>query len=544
MRDGSLFLLIPLAGLVFGARRLLRYLRFFQQEEYNDTRFLEWVREKRAFDTRGSIIAAIAGLGSFVLGAVLPSAGTALGLAGCAGLVWLGLWEEDPRRTGKLRLNMTERAVRIYRTAGGLYVGATILWTIAASLLPPHLAAVWCWLGQAALARSVPFLLVAANKILAPGEQALQQRFLDEAKRRYSDIRPFTVGITGSFGKTSTKAILGQILETSLGPTFWPPKGINTIMGITRDVRERLFHGYRYGVIEMGAYGIGSIQRACDAFPPDAAIVTAVGIMHLDRFGSAENVYTAKSELPRNVPDDGILVVNGDNAGSRRMADDHRKRVTLIYGLDPSLGPLDCRASNIETVEGTTRFTIHWDGKEYPVVSPSIGNAAVSNTLAAFTMAVALGARPEVVIAAIASIEPVDNRLVRKKSGNVVFLQDAYNSNPLGFITALDALKSERAERRILVTPGMIELGEQQDAENARVAEHAAKIADLAIVVGSTNRAAIVRGLTAGGMAPDAILTFDDRSAAFKHLSSIQRDGDAVLVENDLPDLYEVDSRF
>ena len=542
--DSRLYLLIPVAGAIFAARRLFRYLRFFQQEEYNDTRFLAWVREKKAFDTRGSMIAAVSGFGGFVLGALSPVLTTVTTIAGCLALVGLGYWEEDPRRSGKLRLNMTERATRIYRAAGGLYLGCLLVWTIASTLLPLHAAFLFSWVGQAVLARAMPFLLIAANRILAPGEQALQQRFLDEAKLRFARVRPFTVGVTGSYGKTSTKAVLGQVLESSLGPTFWPPKGINTIMGNTRDIRDRLQRGYKYAVMEMGAYGIGSIRRSCEAFPPDAAIVTAVDIMHLERFGSAGNVYSAKSELPQSVPADGILVVNGDNAGSRKMAEEFRKATTLIYGLDPSLGHLDCTATGIESADGVTKFVIHWKGAEYRAKAPTIGRAAVSNMLAAFSMAAALGGRPEVIVAALASIDPVENRLVRKKTGGVIFLQDAYNSNPLGFATALEALEMERGERKILMTPGMIELGDQQADENRKIGERAAKAVNLALIVGPTNRAALIEGLKAGGLAAENIKTFEDRTQAFAFLSSEQKDGDVVLIENDLPDLYEIDERF
>lgn len=542
--DSRLYLLVPVAGAVFAARRLLRYLRFFQQEEYNDSRFLAWVREKKAFDTRGSMVATVAGFGGFVLGALSPVLTTVMTVAGCAALAFLGYWEEDPRRTGKLRLNMTERATRIYRAAGGLYLGCVLVWTIVSTLLPLHAAFLFSWVGVAVLARALPFMLIAANRILAPGEQALQQRFLDEARVRFAAVRPYTIGITGSYGKTSTKAILGQVLESALGPTFWPPKGINTIMGNTRDIRERLQRGYRYAVMEMGAYGIGSIRRACEAFPPDAAIVTAVDIMHLERFGSAGNVYTAKSELPQAVPADGILVVNGDNEGSRRMAQEIRKAQTIIYGLEPSLGPLDCHATDIESSDGVTKFVINWKGSRYQAKAPVIGRAAVSNMLAAFSMAAALGGRPEVIIAALASIDPVENRLVRKKTGGVVFLQDAYNSNPLGFVTALEALELERGERKILMTPGMIELGDQQAEENRKVGERAAKSVHLALIVGPTNRAALVEGLKAGGLPAESIKTFEDRTQAFAFLASEQKEGDVVLIENDLPDLYEIDERF
>lgn len=537
-------LIVPIAGILFAARRLLRYLRFFQQEEYNNARFAVWLKEKNAYDTKAFRLCAAAAAVCFIAGliseALLLWATAIFGVA----LVALGLSEEDPRRSGKLRLNMTERATRIYRVALELSALLSLVSLLIAIAFPKLMLIPLLWGAQLLLARFAPEFLVAANRLLAPGEQQIQDAFLDAARKKFRASRPYTVGITGSYGKTSTKSILGQVLETSLGPTFWPPKGINTIMGITRDIRERLVPGYPYAVLEIGAYGIGSIERVCRSFPIDAAIVTAVGIMHLDRFGSAENIYTAKSELARAVPEKGILVCNGDNAGSRRMAEQYKRQTTLLYGLDTSLGGLDCWAEDIKTVAEGSEFTVHYGGKRYPVRTPLVGTAAVSNILASFTMAMALGADPLTVVAALANLEPVENRLERTKAGGATYLRDAYNSNPVGFQTALDVLGAHPGTRKILMTPGMIELGPEQHTENRRLAESAAKVCDLALIVGETNRAALVDGLKSGGMAPEKIKTFAGREAALQELKALQSDGDVILIENDLPDLYEVDARF
>ena len=537
-------LLVPIAGILFAARRLLRYLRFFQQEEYNNERFMLWLHEKQAFDTKALRICGIAAAVTF-LAALFGETVLLWATAGFSvALVFLGLREEDPRRSGKLRLNMTERATRIYRVALEIALIGSLLSLLLAMMFPVLLMQPLLWGAQIVLARISPNLLVVANRLLAPGEQQIQDAFLDAARKKFRQSRPFTVGITGSYGKTSTKSILGQVLETSLGPTFWPPKGINTIMGITREVRERLVPGFPYAVIEIGAYGIGSIERVCRSFPIDAAIVTAVGIMHLDRFGSPENIYTAKSELARAVPEDGILVCNGDNVGARRMADQYRRKTTLLYGMDPSQGALDCWAEDVRTVAEGSEFTIHFKGQSFKVRTPLVGTAAVSNILAAFTMATALGADPATVVAVLANLEQVENRLERTKAGGATYLRDAYNSNPVGFQTALDVLGAHPGSRKILMTPGMVELGPQQATENRRLAESAARVCDIALVVGETNRAALVEGLKDGGMAPEKILTFPGREGALQELKALQSDGDVILLENDLPDLYEVDARF
>jgi UDP-N-acetylmuramoyl-tripeptide--D-alanyl-D-alanine ligase len=273
-------------------------------------------------------------------------------------------------------------------------------------------------------------------------------------------------------------------------------------------------------------------------------LVTAVGIMHLERFGSEENIYRAKSEIAEALPADGILVCNGDSPGARRMARQHDRSTTLLYGLDLSAGHLDCFASDLSFDESGSAFTIHWNGATFAARTPLLGRPAVSNILGAFTLACALGADPEYAVACMASMQPVDNRLVLDRSAGVSFLRDAYNSNPTGFAAALEVLGTVKATRRILITPGMIELGTKQAEENRRLASLAAGVCDLVIIVGETNREALQAGLADAAYDQGAVRLAPTRDEAFQLLGEIQRPGDLILIENDLPDLHEAKARF
>jgi UDP-N-acetylmuramoyl-tripeptide--D-alanyl-D-alanine ligase len=383
-----------------------------------------------------------------------------------------------------------------------------------------------------------------ATKILSPAEKRLQQYYYNDARRILAEVNPFVIGITGSYGKTGAKAALGDLLTQTLGSTFWPKKSINTVMGITRTIRETMRPHHKFAVIEMGAYNIGSIKRLCDFTPPRAALVTAVGIMHLERFGSPENVYKAKSEIAQALPEDGILVCNGDSPNARRMAETHKRATTLLYGFDLTKGPLDCFATDITYDEHGTSFVVHYKGQQYPGRTPLLGRPALSNALGAFTMACALGAEPAFAVACMGNLPPVDNRLVLDKGASVSYLRDAYNSNPTGFEAALDVLKNLSATRRILITPGMIELGDQQYEENKRLARMAASVCDLVYVVGTTNREAILAGLTEADFPRTKTIIADTRDEAFKLLGEQSAGGDLVLIENDLGDLHEGKVRF
>jgi UDP-N-acetylmuramoyl-tripeptide--D-alanyl-D-alanine ligase len=296
----------------------------------------------------------------------------------------------------------------------------------------------------------------------------------------------------------------------------------------------------------MGAYQMGSISKLCRLTPPDAGLVTAVGVMHLERFGGAENIYKAKCELPQALPAEGLLVCNGDNPGARQMATDYPKARTLLYGLEPNLGHLDCWMSEIvATMQGTT-FNLHWQEQVYPGFTKLLGVPMLSNLVGAFAMCCALGKSPEYVMAAIRSIEPANNRLNLRKNGDGFILDDSYNSNPIGFVSALEVLGTLAGGRKILMTPGMVELGEIQAAENRQAALKAAEICDLVIIVGDTNRAALLSGLQDGGLPAAQILEFDNRDLALAHLmdDKFKQPGDLILIENDLPDLYEAEAKF
>ncbi len=537
------FLIIATALVLFYVRRALRYLQFFQQEEYNSGRFVNWWLEKRAFDTRGSLLALGAGAACLVVASDLPTT-LLFSLVGGLGLIVVAWREDDPRKVGKIKLNMTDRLTAIYRLSIGLY--ALVVFGILGVVTALGLgAAPILWLLSLTLIQSTPFWIMLANALLWPQESQKQQAFINEAKEILADYNPYVIGITGSYGKTSTKAILGSLLE-AIEPTFWTPGSINTELGITRQIREQLKTQQRLAIIEMGAYQIGSIAKLCRLTPPAAGLVTAVGVMHLERFGGADNIYKAKCELPQALPPDGLLVCNGDNPGARQMASEHAKATTILYGLEPELGHLDCWMSDIVATMAGTTFNLHWQDQVYPGFTKLLGVPMLSNLVGAFAMTCALGKDPNYVIAAIRSIEPANNRLNLRKNGDGFILDDSYNSNPIGFASALEVLQTLAGGRKILMTPGMVELGDIQAAENRQVALKAAEVCDLVVLVGDTNKSALLEGLAAGGLAKNQILEFDNRDKALAHLMSadFKQPQDLILIENDLPDLYEAEVKF
>ena len=522
-------------------RRSLRYLRYFQQEEYDGRRFTAWHLRHRAFDTRLSLIAlaAVAAFLAWPSPEALPH--PAWWFASGLFLLWPNL-EADPRSTGKLTLKMTARVRRIHLASSSLTLAGSALAALVAHELHRRGIAdpgVAFWSLALLLAQASPFSLVLGNALLAPYERRLQRGFIQQARARLELIRPLVVGITGSYGKTSTKTILASFLQT-LGPTFWPPRSINTEMGIAREIRERLSDAHRFAIIEMGAYRKGSIARLCSLTPPNAAIVTCVGVMHLERFGSPQAILEAKSELAQALPPQGILVCNGDDPGARRIATDHPRAVTLLYGYDAA--GLDARITDLTCSAQGSRFNLHWRGETHEALTPLLGRPMISNLLAAFTLAAHLGAKPQALLAEARLLQPAEHRLEPKPRGaGITLLDDSYNSNPAGFAAALEVLALFPAKRRWLVTPGMVELGELQAPENQRLAQTAGGLCDEVILLGDTNRAALEAGL-AGSKARTRWVPHRDQANAL--LDAEAAPGDVILWENDLPDVYEDCPRF
>jgi UDP-N-acetylmuramoyl-tripeptide--D-alanyl-D-alanine ligase len=552
--------LISIASMFFFMRRGLRYMQFLQQEGYEENRFLQWLLKHRAFDKRGSLVASTGLILTALFSISLPQMVITSAIVSAV-LFYRGLREENPRTSGKVLLKLTERANRIFNTAQSCYGLLLLVLSSLEFLLFKRYAVPASWLTQLILIQLQPLILVLAKRLLDPQEKAVQSNFANEARSIIARVNPITIGITGSYGKTSTKVMLAEILN-SVAPTFSTPGSINSYMGMTREIRERMKDFHRFAVIEIGAHYTGSIKRMCSLTPPSAAIITAVGEMHLERFGSLENLYKAKSELAQAVSADGILVCNGDYEKCRQMAKENPKRITLLYGLDQSKGNLDAYMYDIKASEKGSSFKIKFNDQVYDGFSKVLGKPLLSNALAAFTMTLALGCAPEVALAAIRNVKTEKNRLepVRttigslgnlsngnqtKANASILRLNDAFNSNPVGFAAALEVMSQLPTGRKILVTPGMIELADRQEQENKNVAKQAASICDMVIVVGETNRSSIIAGLKEGGMPESKYKTKSSMKEALQYLASdFCQEGDVVLIENDLPDVYESIPKF
>ncbi len=530
--------LVLAAFALFARKRLLTYLHVYQQEEYDGRRFLAWMARTAGFDRRATIALALIGFAAPVLagplGALTPWVVAALA---AGALLAVAAVERDPRRAAKKKLALTARARRILWAAS---VPAGLAGLAVAVAGATQGAPVWLWLLPV---QALPLCLVLGNLALMPAERRVQRRYWIEAHDKLTRLAPTVIGITGSFGKTSVKHILGHVLET-VAPTLITPGSVNTPMGIARVVRESLGPQHRFFVCEMGAYGPGSIARLCRLAPPDAAVITAIGMAHYERFKTLETVARAKFELAEaTIARGGSVVVPAalaeiGPAGEAMAADPASFLVCGAPDAEPAPGLVIRQAE--ETPDGVVADVV-WQGTDYRLAAPLYGAHHATNMALAFAAACTLGVKPADAQRALRSVPQIAHRLEVKRQGDgSLLIDDAYNSNPVGFAAALETLarlKQREGGRAIVVTPGMVELGTAHDSEHERIGRRIAEMADVLVAVAPQRVESLIAGYEReGGGEAVRCPTFAD---AQSWLAANRGRGDVVLLENDLPDLYE-----
>lgn len=511
---------------------LHRDLMMLQQNSYRNLRYRKWL--KTSSDTTsvwrlGALAILLMSLTGFGLDII------ALPLMGLFSVIHAGVLAT---KKYKLPLVWTKRAIRLFSVS--LILTAIIC--IAAVLLfgmygiretfgVVSIALMGCYCAS-------HIILMSANILLIPVEKSINRHYYNDAASRLASMPGLKIiGVTGSYGKTSTKHYLHRILSEQFD-TLMTPGNFNTTLGVVRTIREHLKPYNEVFIVEMGAKEVGDIKEICDLVHPQAGIVTAVGPQHLESFKSIENVQRTKFELVDSLPADGFAVVNNDFDLIASKQVDHVR--CLRYAVN-SVDNANLTAKDITYNASGTDFTVVADdGWELKLHARLVGECNISNLLAAVAVARYLGVSDEKIRYAVGEISQVEHRLnIKRAPGGVVMIDDAYNSNPVGSAMALDVLSSMNTGRRIVVTPGMVELGDRTYELNRALGEKIAESADIAIIVCKYNRDAIVEGVKRKGMDAGMIYTVDTFDDAQKMLAGILKAGDVVLYENDLPDTFK-----
>ncbi|MCR5649575.1 MAG: UDP-N-acetylmuramoyl-tripeptide--D-alanyl-D-alanine ligase [Lachnospiraceae bacterium] len=380
-----------------------------------------------------------------------------------------------------------------------------------------------------------PFLPVISNIINSPIEKSIANGFIKKAMGTLAKMDDLTViGITGSYGKTSVKFYLETLLSSEF-EVLATPESYNTPMGVVKTINEHMKPTHRIFLCEMGARNVGDIKELCDIVHPKHGIITSVGAQHLESFKTQENITKTKFELADALPEDGMLFLNYDSEIIR----EHNKNTSAI--TYSTVGNGKYNADDIVTsINGTTFTVTAPDGEKAQFTTKLIGSHNVVNVVGAIAVANSLGISLEKLKIPVRTLRPVEHRLNMTEKNGITIIDDAYNSNPAGAKAALDTLSMFEDAVKILITPGMVELGEKEDELNEVFGRQAAVSADYILLVGKKHTEPIAKGIKEEGFDEKKLYIEDSFNDALTRVYSIPGEQHKVLlIENDLPDNYQ-----
>lgn len=387
----------------------------------------------------------------------------------------------------------------------------------------------------------VPFILYIGAWLLKPVETTIQNGFKRKARKKLASMPDLkVVAITGSYGKTSTKFVINAFLKERMNVCV-TPGSYNTPMGICKVINNDLNAQHNVLILEMGARYAGNIKELCDIARPDIAVLTNIGVAHLETFGSKEVIVREKSTLARELKPGGTLILNGDDPNLRQLSDIRNDIKIVLTGESGTV-----TATDVEVSAAGTEFSLNWLSESGAVKQSEkirtklLGAHNIQNFLLGAAVGSEFGIRPQTIALAASAIEPVEHRLQLKERNGLLIIDDAFNSNPIGAQNAVDILVSFKEGRKIIITPGMIELGDLEYEENRKFGEHIGLAdIDLVILVGKDRTRPILEGITSSIKGNNKeVQIVDTLFEANDILNDYARAGDIVLYENDLPDTF------
>ena len=381
----------------------------------------------------------------------------------------------------------------------------------------------------------LPFLVPLVHLIMVPLENSIINSHVLKAKHKlksYPDL--IKIGITGSFGKTSTKYILNTILSQKYNVCM-SPHSFNTITGLSRVVNDYLVKENQVLITEMGARSPGDIKKLTKIIEPKYAIITGVGSQHLLSFNTVENIIKTKYELIESLPKDGFAVFNGDN----KIAYDMYEKCSVKKAITGNTREeSEISFTRVRVDKNGTHFALKIGEESVNCNTKLLGRHNVENIMLCVRMAQELGLTIEEIANGIANLKPVPHRLeMTKTEDGTIILDDSYNASVEGCEVALEVL-SKFGNNKLIVTPGLVELGRLEKEENFNFGVKMAKVASSIIIVNKVNLESIKEGILSTGFDEEKIYEAETLDVAKKLMKKILKPGDAVLFENDLPDNY------
>ena len=502
-------------------------LHMFQQNRYELTRFTTWLKENSKNIFKEGIIVNIAFI--VLLGlSFIPVVSISYGISiVCFLALSFYLIKEEKKKSYIKPLVYTGRVKRqIAVTCVLVFVLFCVLAKTTGKFLPVILILI-CYYGV--------YLLIYLMAVLTtPIEKSVQKHYILDAKKiLQNDTGLKIIGITGSYGKTSTKNVVRAILSEKYN-TLMTPASFNTPMGITRTIREMLKPIHEVFVCEMGADKVGDITELMDFVHPQVGIVTSIGPQHLQTFHTQENIIREKMQMIEKLPQNGVGILNYDNEFIRNYHVNNPVQI-ITYGIQEE--NVDYRAIDIEYHPTGSTFTVVHQDEKIKLSTRLLGELNILNILSAIACARCFNVSWNAISKGVKDMKQVEHRLELKKINGYTFIDDAFNANPSGAHMALNVLSSFE-NKRYIVTPGMIDLGERQEEINYHFGKDMVNKVDFVILVGKEQTTPIYNGLVENGYPENHVLVVDHVKEAFAYIYTHASTQDTILLENDLPDAF------
>ena len=502
-----------------------KFMHMLQQNWYNDgNRYLKWLKDN--FSKSFINVEILFLLFYFIKGTYAITFFILFYI-----IMYMYFSNKSSKEQTKKPLVITARIKRLYATMLLIYIACLI--PIYKFFDLNNINVIYLNLGMLCFIN--PIVIYLANIINKPIEKLVFEHFKRLASAKLKSMKDLKkIGITGSYGKTSTKYALNEILNVKFN-SFCTEKSFNTMNGLMISINNKLDKFSEIFIAEMGAFKRGEIKEKCNFIKPKYGILTTIGTAHLESFGSQANVQKAKFELIDSLPDDGIAVLNMDDEYQRNY---NRKSNCKVVWVSTKNEKADVYAKNIKLTNKGTEFTCVFDkNKSHKFETRLLGDANVYNILESIAMAYSLGMTLDEIATGVKRIKNVEHRLEMKKYGNIHLIDDAYNSNPVGAKMALDVLKMMDG-KKIIVTPGMIELGDKQYELNNEFGKQISEVCDEVILVGVEQTKPIYDGLKDSKYDLDHIYIINDVKEAFTLMKKLSDKNTYALLENDLPDIF------
>ena len=522
-----------------------KFLLALQQVGYKGHLYFRWLYSKKnLYRSRIMLLSLLGFMFFMVLGMTFASL-IGDNLASYVGFIayvfFMGVYIYTERHiNAKIPLKLTKRMMRLIVVyvllLFGIMVGliAFLDWlNLAMRPLTGEIFSILKYSVIALLPMVAPFVLMIAYLICKPMENAINNKYVERTKKVLAKSDVLKIGITGSYGKTSVKEILKTLLSVKYR-VLATPESYNTPLGISLTV-HKLDVAHDVFIAEMGARESGDIGKLAKLVNPDIAILTGINEQHLESFKSIENIKNTKYELFENLKEGGKAFFDVNNDIAKELSERFTGEKYLVGGNDGIV-----KATNVKVTPDGTLFTLLFDsGEEVDCFTTLIGKHSVRNILLAVSVAYKIGLTPIEISLGITRLHAIKHRLeILPNNKGIILIDDSYNANTDGAMSALETMSLFEG-RKIIVTPGLVELGSNQNEINYKLGKEIASKCDKLIISAKHNAEILISGFVDGGGDKSNIMYANGVVAAKKLLSEVLTAGDVVLFENDLPDIYD-----